>query len=567
MIKEVIIVFKTHLDIGYTDYAKVVTKKYLDEFIPNALNIAKKLKDTDTPFVWSCGSWLIWEGLKRDNGELEQAIKDGLIKWHALPFTSHTEIMNEELFNYGLSISKKLDERFGTRTIGAKMTDVPGHTQAMIPYLADAGVELLHIGVNPASPVPDVPECFKWRFAGKEITVMYNPGYGDVIEVGDCAFLFSITNDNLGPAGVENIVALYKSLREKYPGANVHAGTLDDVSARLRGAVLPVVEDEIGDSWIHGAATDPTKLRAYKATLRAASGTLSRYELSDNLLLVPEHTWGMCVQLHLPDDEFYYVKDIDKLHGKEQIERSWDEQRDYVRRAVELLGVNIDEDMKVELPSLDGAKRIDAKPSFEIVYQLFDMSDMLRFAKDYLQSTRLWAYSDYLKPGIPLDYQGGNYTARVIEAYERGDERIFKLEFEETIKQMCGLPTVYIIESEGEVEIRWFGKKKNRLPEAIWARPLGYGKSFLPVKMGYTVDPKSARHSRNLHAAEAVVNENCRIDLIDSAVVAPYGMHLWDFGTTDESDLYFNLYNNKWNTNFPLWFSDDSKFRFKITKK
>jgi hypothetical protein len=33
------------------------------------------------------------------------------------------------------------------------------------------------------------------------------------------------------------------------------------------------------------------------------------------------------------------------------------------------------------------------------------------------------------------------------------------------------------------------------------------------------------------------------------------------------TDMYFNLYNNIWNTNFPMWFSDDAKFRFVIRKR
>jgi len=33
------------------------------------------------------------------------------------------------------------------------------------------------------------------------------------------------------------------------------------------------------------------------------------------------------------------------------------------------------------------------------------------------------------------------------------------------------------------------------------------------------------------------------------------------------NDLYFNLYNNIWNTNFPMWYSDDALFRFKIKEK
>ena len=568
MVKEVIIAFKTHLDIGYTNYASVVTEKYLSEFIPNALKIAEELKDTDTPFIWSCGSWLIWEGLKRDaDGRLERAIRDGLIKWHALPFTSHTELMNEELFKYGLSLSKKLDERFGKTTVGAKMTDVPGHTSAMIPLLADAGVEFLHIGVNPACPAPNVPDVFKWRAFGKEITVMYHSGYGDVLEVGETAVCISVTNDNLGPCGTENIKALYASLRERYPDASVHAGTLDDIAIALRGAKMPTVEEEIGDSWIHGLATDPTKLRAYKATLRKSEGRLADYELSDNLLLVPEHTWGMCVQVHLPDDEFYYVKDFDKIPGKEHITKSWDEQREYVDRAVELMGLDISEDMRVEKPDLTGYSKISGSPSFEVVYQLFDVHDMHRFGKDYIKITRLWAYSDLMKPGIPLDFSGGNYKAKVISAHEKDGQRIFVMEFAEDIKELCGLPTFYVIESDGEVEVRWFGKKNNRLPEAIWVHPVGYGQDFEPVKFGRRVRVENARHSRNLHGCEAVENDEYRIDLIDSAVAAPFGMHLWDFGTTERSDLYLNLYNNKWNTNFPLWFSDDSRFRFKITKR
>ena len=71
--------------------------------------------------------------------------------------------MNPALFSAGLDIAAKLDARYGKKTIAAKMTDVPGHTVGIIPLLAERGVELLHIGVNSATPVPDVPEIFRWR--------------------------------------------------------------------------------------------------------------------------------------------------------------------------------------------------------------------------------------------------------------------------------------------------------------------------------------------------------------------------------------------------------------------
>ena len=40
MVKEVLLEFKTHLDIGYTDYAEKVVERYLTEFIPNAIKAA-----------------------------------------------------------------------------------------------------------------------------------------------------------------------------------------------------------------------------------------------------------------------------------------------------------------------------------------------------------------------------------------------------------------------------------------------------------------------------------------------------------------------------------------------
>ena len=35
-IKKILVVFKTHLDIGFTDFAENVTEKYMNEFIPGA---------------------------------------------------------------------------------------------------------------------------------------------------------------------------------------------------------------------------------------------------------------------------------------------------------------------------------------------------------------------------------------------------------------------------------------------------------------------------------------------------------------------------------------------------
>ena len=54
--KEVLVIFKTHLDIGFTDFSKTIKEKYIKTFIPNAIRVGYELKDTETPFVWTTGS-------------------------------------------------------------------------------------------------------------------------------------------------------------------------------------------------------------------------------------------------------------------------------------------------------------------------------------------------------------------------------------------------------------------------------------------------------------------------------------------------------------------------------
>lgn len=46
MIKEILLVFKTHLDIGYTDYAANVKEKYLREYLPAAVRVARASEHT-----------------------------------------------------------------------------------------------------------------------------------------------------------------------------------------------------------------------------------------------------------------------------------------------------------------------------------------------------------------------------------------------------------------------------------------------------------------------------------------------------------------------------------------
>jgi len=561
MIRKVLLVFKTHLDIGFTDYAVDIREKYLNEYLPAAIRVARENADSDHRFVWTTGSWLIHEALKQDDGTLDAAIRDGLIAWHALPFTTHTEYMNPALFSAGLDISADLDARYGKKTIAAKMTDVPGHTMGIVPLLADRGVELLHIGVNPATPVPDVPEIFRWKCGEKSIAVIYSGDYGEPCEIGDVALVFGFTGDNHGPQGGEQLQGIYRSIKEKYPNAVIQAATLDDAAAVLRGMDLPVVEREIGDSWIHGIGTDPTKTRAYREILRRCD-SFADTDLCSNLLMVPEHTWGMDLKTHFHNDTNWLHNEIETCSERKIIEKSWTEQRAYVYSAAKQLHVDLEEVLSVPMPDVTKMTPTDHKPCAEISYQLFDRTDYERFRKEYIRLDCDWSRWDFTKVGLP-EYSGGIFTSEVIGAWQDGATNVFHMTFSDEIRQFAGLPEIWLLERGDFVELRWFGKKTNRLPEAFWIHFPFLTDRLQMLKMGTWIDAAQVLDARNLHGVWSVRNESCEIESLDAPLAAPYGRNLLRRkNPTVTQNLYFNLYNNIWNTNFPMWFADDAKFRF-----
>jgi hypothetical protein len=464
------VIFKTHLDVGFTDFAQNVVANYFEHFIPAALDLAEEMRRRGGPerFIWTTGSWLIYEYLKKapapQRERMETAIRRGDIVWHALPFTTHTELNDVELFRSGLSLCAELDQRFGRNTIAAKMTDVPGHTRGLVPLLAEAGVRFLHIGVNGASKPPKVPPVFRWQDPdGSEVVVMYHKGYGSLMLVPglDEAIYFAHTSDNLGPQKPEAVVKTFQKLARQFPGAEVRASTLDAFAAALekvRGQ-LPVLKAEIGDTWIHGGGTDPKKVANLRELLRLRSGWLAegkiqrsdpRYKaFSQYLQLVTEHTWGLDEKTHLADYEAYAADKFQtarSLPNFRKFERSWAEQRQYVDQAVEALaGMELQREAQEALaaiqpqrPELEGWSRVDpylpygagrftfgfndqggmaylldrqkkqtwANPDHalgEFAYQTFSAADYERFYRQYnvnKRRTAAWSVDDFTKPGL-----------------------------------------------------------------------------------------------------------------------------------------------------------------------
>ena len=173
----------------------------------------------------------------------------------------------------------------------------------------------------------------------------------------------------------------------------------------------------------------------------------------------------------------------------------------------------------------------------------------------------------FLKVGMP-DVPGGIYEPHVTGAWRDGETSVFRLAFDDEIRDYCGLPELWLLERADYVELRWFGKRINRLPEAFWLRLPEVRDGAELLKLGDWIDPEKSVYMKTLHAMWAVRGPEYEIESLDAPLAAPYGRRLLTWNEPlGEQDLCFNLYNNVWNTNFPLWYSDDAKFRFLIRKR
>src|SRR5690606_22226084 len=211
----------------------------------------------------------------------------------------------------------------------------------------------LHLGVNTASPVPTVPPIFRWRAPdGSEVVVMYQDSYGgtDFPAGDDVGISFAHTADNIGPQSVAQTVEVLRHLHHANPGAEITASTLDAFGALMwdRRDTFPVVTEEIGDSWIHGAASDPIKLAQFRALQRLYDGfaenlTPERHAFGRGLTMVAEHTWGVDIKTYLRDVGAWDRDDFERARADDYrfqyAEQSWQEQRDYHLAAISHLSV------------------------------------------------------------------------------------------------------------------------------------------------------------------------------------------------------------------------------------
>ena len=208
------------------------------------------------------------------------------------------------------------------------------------------------------------------------------------------------------------------------------------------------------------------------------------------------------------------------------------------------------------------------------MYEQFCYDDYMRFHKRYHRIEDDWAFEDFTKIG--MDRAVKNYESFYPEAavYSDGDSVTVNYSFCEKARKECGAPEVIQIKlTFGEsvrITLGMFGKPANRIAEALWVGFCVNDKEPKIRKLGTFIDPKKvvSRGGRNLHATDYGVKYNeCEIVSYDASLVSPGLPHLVDFVNVvpDEKEgVYFNLYNNTWGTNFPMWYDEDTQYRFEL---
>ena len=357
-VKRVLVMFKCHLDVGFTDTQAGVMKKYFEVYYPEAMKRAAAAnREEDNRYTWTTGSWLLYEYLEQASADakkkMEQAMAAGDIAWHALPFSWQTEVLDRTMIAGALGFSKSLDARFGRTTAGAKMTDVPGHTLGLIGPLEENGVRFLHIGVNSASTPPDVPALFVWKDGtGATLIVMYqHKGCGSVVQIpgSDLAVAIEMADDNAGPHSMEEIRKIYADLRKEFPGASIKASNLSDIANAVYPYQRPVARSNRRNRrYVDSRSTERSdKGDAVSRSGATAEGVDRGRDAQDwgckadlaflrKFALFGEHTWGTDTKTYLDHDHYKPADLEDALEksGYQKMITSWAEKRKNIDDAV-----------------------------------------------------------------------------------------------------------------------------------------------------------------------------------------------------------------------------------------
>lgn len=381
-VKEIIVIFKTHFDIGYTHRVKDIVQYYRTDMIDKALDIMDKTRDLpkEQQFSWTAPGWVMakvledWPGQSPTRHQrLEEAFKSGRFVTHAMPFSVHSQIMFPEDVARSYESSSFVSRKYGlSLPRGAKMTDVPSQANVLATGLAQGGVKFMHIGCNWPSGEVKYPPLFWWQGPdGSRVLTLYSPIYGTTTGLGwpmqwggydkqvgrnlipPAGWAYSVwpaifvTLDNSGPPGPDDVKALFDEAAKKMPGVKIRVGRLEDFADAILPTHpnLPIIKAEAPDTWIHGCMSDPggmkisRSINPYIPALEGLNTQLKNWNMDvgditkdiskayENDLLYSEHTWGGAGSVDRYGEAFKKLS----AESYKNLEASWEDKTDYIR--------------------------------------------------------------------------------------------------------------------------------------------------------------------------------------------------------------------------------------------
>ena len=387
-VKEIIVIFKTHFDIGYTHRVKDIVHYYRTDMIDKALDIMDSTKDLPVgqQFSWTAPGWVMAKVLEDWDGQtpvrqrrLEDAFKSGRFISHAMPFSVQSQILFPEDIARSYESSSFVCSKYGLPLPrAAKMTDVPSQASILATGLAQGGIKFMHIGCNWPSGAVKYPPLFWWQGPdGSRVLTLYSPVYGtttglswpeewggnekyvghNLIPPADWPYsvwpAIFVTPDNSGPPSPAEVKALFEEAARKIPGVKIRVGRLEDFADAIltTNPNLPVIKKEAPDTWIQGDMSDPggmkisrninplipaveqlnTQLKNWNISVADITKDISKaYE---NVLLYAEHTWGGSASVD------QYGAAFKKLSPEsyKDLEASWEDKTNYINSTEQII--------------------------------------------------------------------------------------------------------------------------------------------------------------------------------------------------------------------------------------
>jgi hypothetical protein len=193
-------------------------------------------------------------------------------------------------------------------------------------------------------------------------------------------------------------------------------------------------------------------------------------------------------------------------------------------------------------------------------YESYTAVDIDRWLDTYLTQRPYWAPLDHAKPGLE------NAATARSQAFAPSADGTLDPEAHSEL----GAPARISWSFRGldahrlEIAVTLHDKPANRMPEASFVSFTPQGEhdwQFLKTGLWLRAGKVAPRGGGQLQAVAGVRTEGVSLTPLDTPLVAPAHTDFMEFDTLPpdfSAGLRFNLHNNKWGTNFAMWWGAES---------